>query len=130
MNSRATRRNGAPGILDRLGFRQSTVVLLILVAAVAFAASAGRSFLQPQQHDVNTTVFVARVLPGSNSGDVGASIADFVTVIGLPIVRDPVSKETGISTSKLSGVHVNRIETSSAVTSRSRAAMPTSPRGS
>jgi hypothetical protein len=55
------------------------------------------------------------VLPGSNSGDVDASIADFVTVLGLPIVRDPVSKETGVSTSKLNDVSVSRIQTSSAV---------------
>ena len=103
------------GTFGRFGFRQSTVVLVLLVATVAFVASAGRSVLQDQQHDVNTTVFVARVLPGSNTGDVDASIADFITVIGLPIVRDPVSTQTGVSASKLRDIHVNRIQTSSAV---------------
>jgi hypothetical protein len=91
------------------------VLLVILVATVALVASSARSVVQDQQHDVNTTVFVARVLPGNTSGDVGASIADFITVIGLPIVRDPVSAQTGVSASKLRDIHVNRIQTSSAV---------------
>jgi hypothetical protein len=106
---------GSPGILGRFGFRQSTVLLVILVATIAFVASVGRSVIQDQQHGVNTTVFVARVLPGSSASDVDASIADFITVIGLPIVRDPVSTQTGVSASKLRDVHVNRIQTSSAV---------------
>jgi hypothetical protein len=60
-------------------------------------------------------VFIARVLPGSSTGDVDASIADFITVLGLPIVRDPVSTQTGVSSSKLKDVSVNRIQSSSAV---------------
>ena len=115
MNSRVDTTTRSSGFLGRFGFRQSTVLIVLLVATVAFVASAGRSVLAGQQHDVNTTVFVARVLPGSSTGDVDASIADFITVLGLPIVRDPVSSQTGVSTSKLRSLHVDRIQTSSAV---------------
>ena len=115
MNSRVERTGGSSGVLDRFGIARRTVGVVVLVAAVAFVVAAGRSFTQPQQHDVNTTVFVARVLPGTSTGDVDASIADFVTVLGLPIVRDPVSAQTGVSTAKLKDVSVNRIQTSSAV---------------
>lgn len=106
---------GITDILDRVGVRSRTVGIVALVATVALVASAGRSLLQSQQHEVNTTVFVARVLPGTSTGDVDASIADFITVLGLPIVRDPVSAQTGVSTAKLGSVSVNRIQTSSAV---------------
>ena len=98
MNSRVDRSAGGTGItdiLDRVGVRSRTVGIVALVATVALVASAGRSLLQSQQHEVNTTVFVARVLPGSSTGDVDASIADFITVLGLPIVRDPVSRRPG-----------------------------------
>jgi hypothetical protein len=115
VNTRVERAEGVDGVLDRFGVARRTVGIVVLVALAAFLLSATRSVIQGQQHEVNTTVFIARVLPGSSTGDVDASIADFVTVLGLPIVRDPVSTETGVSTSRLEDVSVKRIQSSSAV---------------
>lgn len=115
MNTRDERTEGIDGVLDRFGIARRTIGIVLLVAMAAFLLAATRSVIQGQQHEVNTTVFIARVLPGSSTGDVDASIADFVTVLGLPIVRDPVSAEVGVSTAKLKDVNVNRIQSSSAV---------------
>lgn len=101
--------------LDRTGVRLRTLRAIAILAGVAFVLSFGLNVIGKQQRTVSTTVFVARVLPGSTTGDVDASIADFITVIGLPIVRNPVSEQTGVPAGKLASLSVARIQTSSAV---------------
>jgi uncharacterized protein involved in exopolysaccharide biosynthesis len=104
------------------------LVIVVVVAALAFVVAGGYAYAQPIQYRAQSTVFVARVFPSGAAG-VDSAVADFETVMGLAQVRRAVAAKTGASTDALaSALRFHRVGGSSALqvsfhsSSRDRAA--------
>jgi hypothetical protein len=91
--------------------------LAAVLSGIAAVGGAAYAYHLPSTYNATSTVFVARVIPGTAGGNVATVVATFQTALKLPQTVEKVAKDSGITTASLgSGLKDAEVTSSSAVT--------------